>query len=109
MNSVHEAEGEPEVISGEPHIECEDGLAGFYPCWNIELVEFVSKGEFGGQRTNDIWGWTDPESGTEYAIIGMRTGTVFFELNDHWHPTQRGTLPTRFGNSHNLAINEQTG
>ncbi len=90
-----EVEGEPESLPGEEHLACDEGTAGMFPCMNMELVEFVPLSEFGGQRTNDIWGWTDPLTGLEYAIVGIRNGTAFFELNDHGHPTFRGTLPTR--------------
>jgi choice-of-anchor B domain-containing protein len=90
-----EVEGAPEDLPGSEHVACEQGLAAGFPCWNVELVEFVPVTEFGGQQTNDIWGWTDPLTGGEYVMIGVRHGTAFFALDDHGHPTLRGTLPTR--------------
>ncbi len=90
-----EVEGEPEALPGEEDIACEEGLAGGYPCRNVELVEFVPLVDFGGERTNDLWGWTDPLTRFEYVILGVANGTAFFELDDHGHPTLRGTLPTR--------------
>jgi choice-of-anchor B domain-containing protein len=61
----------------------------------MELAAFVPLAVFGAQRANDIWGWTDPLTGLEYAILGVRNGTAFFRLNDHGHPTYLGSLPTR--------------
>jgi choice-of-anchor B domain-containing protein len=92
-HDVEPAPGAPPNIPAESHVECVDGLAGSYPCSNIELVGFVPAVEFGGFRINDIWGWTDSESGIEYAIIGTTGGTAFFELNSHGHPIFLGTLP----------------
>ena len=30
--------------------------------------------------TNDIWGWTDPVTKDEYAIVGLNCGTSFVKL-----------------------------
>jgi choice-of-anchor B domain-containing protein len=90
-----EPEGLPEDVPGEAHFDCEEDLAGSFPCRNISLVEFVPLTEFGGGRTNDIWGWTDPLTGIDYAIVGVTNGTAFFELGPHGHPSYLGRLPTR--------------
>ena len=29
---------------------------------------------------NDIWGWTDPLDGKEYALLGKTTGTAFIDI-----------------------------
>ena len=31
---------------------------------------------------NDIWGWTDPATGTEYALVGRRDGLSIVDLSD---------------------------
>lgn len=31
---------------------------------------------------NDIWGWADPDDGTEYAIVGLRNGVSIVSLAD---------------------------
>jgi len=54
-------------------LECTEGLSNDkYQCNNIDLVATVSPQNLlaepldDGQALNDIWGWTDPETGTEY-------------------------------------------
>src|SRR5690349_11367388 len=49
---------------------CVNGFAGVYPCSNIDLLAFEPVGAFGATATNSLWGWTDPQTGTEYALIG---------------------------------------
>lgn len=31
---------------------------------------------------NDVWGWVDPDDGTEYAIVGLKTGVSIVDLSD---------------------------
>jgi len=94
-----EIEGGEDHAPEAEHLECEEGMAGEYPCLNMELVHFVPVAELGGVRANDIWGWTDPLTGEEYAILGMFNGTAFVHIDDHGHPTFLGRLPTRTVNS----------
>ena len=46
---------------------------------------------------NDLWGWTDPESGREYAIMGRADGTTFVDLSDPGNPVYLGELPLTEG------------
>ncbi len=60
-----------------------EGLASrYYPCKNVDLVGYVHLSELGGAAGNDSWGWTDPEDGTEIAIMGTGTGTAFVKLDE---------------------------
>ena len=43
---------------------------------------------------NDIWGWTDPLDGKEYALLGRTTGTAFIDITDPNNPVYLGNLPT---------------
>jgi choice-of-anchor B domain-containing protein len=74
---------------------CEDGMAGPYPCKNVDLESFVSLPALGGATGNDIWGWTDPETGHEYAIMGTSNSTGFVDVTDPKNPVLVGVLPTR--------------
>jgi len=65
---------------------CVDGMAGTYPCSNIDLLGYVPLSTFGQSEANDIWGWTDPQTGKEYAIMGVRGGTVFVDVSDPERP-----------------------
>lgn len=73
---------------------CIDGMAaGTYPCSNIDLVARLSPQELLGDRLNDIWGWTDPETGKEYALVGMSDRVTFVDISVPGQPVVIGTLP----------------
>lgn len=75
-------------------VECHDGFAGPYPCRNAHLAAFVPYSEVGAGAPNDVWGWADPASGTEYALLGLRRGVAFYDLSDPTDPVYVGLLPT---------------
>ncbi len=84
---------------------CQSNMAGGYACSNIDLHTFMPKSAFGGDRSNDklndIWGWTDPATGKEYALVGRVFGTSFIDIDDPDNPVYLGELPTHgnFGSS----------
>jgi choice-of-anchor B domain-containing protein len=43
---------------------------------------------------NDSWGWTDPEDGKEYALMGLSNGTAFIDISNPTEPVYLGKLPT---------------
>jgi choice-of-anchor B domain-containing protein len=73
---------------------CTDGFAGPYPCRDVDLLSYLSHAEMGGGSGNDIWGWTDPETGREYALVGESTGTAFVDISTPSQPLYLGALPT---------------
>lgn len=75
-------------------IRCEDGMAGIFPCHKTDLLSFIPLTEFGSVWVNDVWGWTDPETGREYALVGLFEGTGFVDVTDASNPTVLGVLPT---------------
>ena len=78
---------------------CENGMAGDYPCNGYDLQSFISLAELDTDRGNDSWGWTDPDNGDEYAIMGVKNGTVFINISDPINPIYLGKLPTHTDNS----------
>ena len=73
----------------------ENDAAG-YECDNVNIISFLPIKEMAGgrgARLNDIWGWTDPESGREIAIVGRSDGTAFVDLTDPYNPFMLGDLP----------------
>ena len=48
---------------------------------------------------NDSWGWTDPQDGKEYAIVGLNNGTAFIDISDPVDPQYLGKLPTHTSSS----------
>lgn len=83
-----------EPITGK--VECEDGTANRFGCSNVNLLSFLPNKAIGadrGVRLNDIWGWTDPKTGKEYALVGRMDGTSFVDVSNPAHPVYVGTLP----------------
>lgn len=81
--------------------ECVDGRAAGYLCKNIDLKGYLPKSEIGGGSANlsDIWGWTDPETGKEIAIVGRENGTAFVDVTVPESAYMIGYLPSRKGGS----------
>jgi len=77
-------------------IMCVNGMAGGYPCENVDLVSFMASQEVGGgSNMNDIWGWTDPSDSTEYVLLGRSNGTAFIDISDPINPVLIADLPTQ--------------
>jgi choice-of-anchor B domain-containing protein len=74
--------------------ECRNGSAAGYPCHDVDLLSFLPLADIGGGRGNDVWGWTDPATGREYAIAGRSNGTAFVDITDPAQPRYLGNLPT---------------
>ncbi|MFT5515238.1 MAG: choice-of-anchor B domain-containing protein [Rhodothermales bacterium] len=75
--------------------ECEDDKAGGFACSEVDMMSFLTRGDVGagrGIQMNDVWGWEDPETGGEYAIIGRTDGTSFVNLSDPYNPVYLGNL-----------------
>ena len=77
---------------------CENGKAGDYDCLGIDLQGHINALDLGaeeldGNFLNDIWGWVDPDTGKEYAIVGMTNGTSFVDVSDPVNPVVLGVLP----------------
>ena len=73
---------------------CVNGFAGSYPCNNVDLVGFMSLNQMGCSEANDIWGWTDPQTGKEYAIFGCTDRTTFIDISTPTNPVLVGSLST---------------
>ena len=80
--------------------ECEDGSAGEFQCQNVDMVSFISLKDLRmnrGVRLNDVWGWTDSETGKEYGLIGHMEAMVFVDVTDAANPVVLGELPRTEG------------
>lgn len=74
---------------------CVSGFAGVYPCNNIDLQARLSFLELGGvsaTRGNDCWGWTDPLTNKEYAIMGCTSHTAFVDISNPTSPVYLGKV-----------------
>ena len=73
---------------------CTGGVSDrLYACNGIDLLARMSAGRLQGEKLNDIWGWTDPRSGKEYALAGLTDGVAFVDLSNPADPLLVGRLP----------------
>jgi choice-of-anchor B domain-containing protein len=91
-------------IFAHPFTPCDEniGMADIYPCMNIDLLQRVHIDHMGGgagDTGSDIWGWTDPSNGREYAITAMSYATTFVDITDPTAPIYLGKLQTATVNS----------
>ena len=71
-----------------------DSTAGGFGCQQVDLLSYLPRQDIGANRgtmLNDIWGWTDPQTKKEYALVGRTNGTSFVDVTN---PAQRG-VPRR--------------
>ena len=78
---------------------CVGGMAGPYPCNNVDLMAFLPLSTIGGGGGSSLWGWTDPDTQREYAIMGRTNGTAFVDITDAANPVYKGNLPSHTGTS----------
>ncbi len=78
---------------------CVNGFAGPYPCDGYDLQAHFDLNVFGADRGNDSWGWTDPDTGKEYAIMCLGDSTAFIDISDPVNAVYLGKLPTHTFNS----------
>jgi len=81
-------------------IECSEGEADEFACQNVDMVSFISLKDLRmnrGVRLNDVWGWTDSETGKEYGLIGHMEAMVFVDVSDATNPVVLGELPRTEG------------
>lgn len=76
----------------QTNVSCVNGMADVFPCNNIDLVSHIPLTEMSSnpESGNDIWGHVDLNSGKEYAIIGVNTGTHVFDISNPSNPIELG-------------------
>src|SRR5262245_130537 len=72
---------------------CVNGFAGSFPCKNVDLQALISLETMGCGSGNSIFGWTDPQDGHEYALMGCNNGIAFVDISDPVNPVFVGKLP----------------
>lgn len=75
---------------------------GDYASFNINMLGHVWLNEMGSLGAsnvlaNDVWGWTDPASGREFAVVGLTNRTSFVEVTNPTAPVYLGSLKTTPG------------
>jgi len=87
-------------------VRCDSaGIARGFACRETDLQAFLPVSALGGRRgimLNDLWGWTDPETDREFALVGRLDGTAFIEVTNPVTPVYLGELPLHQGARPNL-------
>ena len=85
---------------------CENGIADVYPCNGYDLMSYMSLDDLTPEGINNVnlagndsWGWTDPDTGKEYALVGLNSHTAFVDISNPSMPILVGALPTATLNS----------
>lgn len=79
---------------------CANGHAANFECQDVTLLSFLPVQAIGGGRgvaLSGIWGWTDSQTGREYALVGRIDATAFVDVTDPTHPRYLGELPRTEG------------
>jgi choice-of-anchor B domain-containing protein len=102
---------------------CTGGMAGgMFPCEGVDLMSWLDHDALEVSFVNDIWGWTDPQTRKDYALVGATEGTVFVDISDPRRPVVLGILPAheldpnrpfwrdiKVHADHAFVVSEQTG
>ena len=75
-----------------PATPCVGGVAGALPCNQVDLLSHVALADISAMPSaaNDVWGFTDLNSGREYAIVGFNFGTAVIDVTNPETPREVG-------------------
>jgi choice-of-anchor B domain-containing protein len=76
-------------------VKCTDGKAAAFDCNATELLSYMPLSAIGakrGVRLSGSWGWTDPVTGRDIALIGRTDGTAFVDVTNPSRPRYLGDL-----------------
>jgi len=93
-----ETKGFDAIVGGKR--DCTGGQVQAFSCNGVDLLSYLPVKALGGARgvmTSGNWGWTDPQTGREYALIGLMDRTSFVDVTDPLHPVVLGSLPLHAG------------
>jgi len=94
------------VVGGQ--VDCsEEGMAAGFDCDDVDLLAFLPLSALGaepGERVSDVWGWTDPESRREYALVGRTAGMAIVDVTDASNPTYLGLVPANPSGARDIKV-----
>jgi choice-of-anchor B domain-containing protein len=89
------------TLVGEERRCNSQGKVEVFDCASTELTAFLppSKLTHDGHyiQMNDIWGWTDPRTNKEWALVGRRDGSTFVDMSNPTRPLAVADLPLTDG------------
>lgn len=100
FSNVAGANANPASNAPQGHAPCINGMAaGVYPCDGIDMLSHLTLDDLGFTFVNDMWGWTDPVTKRDYALVGGAEGMTIVDISDPKRPVVIGQLPARFSQS----------
>ncbi len=93
------------VTEGE--VPCDEGAAAGFSCDGVDLLAFLPVSAIGAEpweRVSDIWGWTDPETGREYALVGRSGGAAIVDVTDPAVPRYIGVVSANPSGARDLKV-----
>jgi choice-of-anchor B domain-containing protein len=81
----------------ERDVPCTAGFASSYPCSDVDLLAHIPLPQLLAHGSAEIWGWTDPQTAHEYALVALANGTTFVDVTVPTAPVLLGKLPTATG------------
>ena len=95
-----------EAITGE-EVRCDEGHAGQFECSDVDLLAFLPVSALGGAPgtgVSDVWGWTDPVTGREYALVARAGGVAAVDITEPSAPTYLGVLSAGEGSALDIKV-----
>lgn len=83
------------LVTGD-EVRCEDGQAAGFACDNVDLLAYLpisALGAMSREQVSDLWGWTDPQTGHEYALVGRTSGASIVDVTIPSQPVYVGLVP----------------
>ncbi|SNR83531.1 choice-of-anchor B domain-containing protein [Haloechinothrix alba] len=94
FEAVAAADAEEDSNAPRGFAPCIRGMAAdTYPCDGVDMLSHLTLDDLGLSFANDMWGWTDPATKKDYALVGGTEGTAFVDISDPKRPRHVGTLP----------------
>jgi choice-of-anchor B domain-containing protein len=71
---------------------CVGNLSAGFACQSVSLLSHLGLGDLtpASTRGNDVWGFTDLNTGREYAFMGLANGVAVLDITDPEAPEQVG-------------------
>ncbi|WP_223670592.1 choice-of-anchor B family protein [Kangiella shandongensis] len=80
--------------SNKASINCNDGQADEFPCYQIDLLSQFSLNQLSSSPSSasDIWGYVDLNTDREYAVMAIYNGTTVIDVTDPQNPVEVDTV-----------------
>ncbi|MCG8467473.1 MAG: choice-of-anchor B family protein [Gemmatimonadetes bacterium] len=96
----------PTAVTAD-EVRCEDDQAAGFDCDAVDLQAYLPLAAIGarpGERVSDAWGWTDPQTGREYGLVGRTAGAAIVDVTDAVNPVYLGYIPANPSGARDLKV-----